>query len=99
MSSIIYQFFKKEHRGTDKKKARFLHAKNRARHRYNIDYTEQMEKQFLQQIQHNRTKARRQSNTKAIHVVSYRNKNFAIVYDRKEKSIITFLPGGVDILH
>jgi len=84
-----------KNRGSNRKIARFYHARNKAKIRYNIDLTKKLNKHFIKLIQQNKTeKAYKQSNTKTIHTVQYMNKKYNIVYDRKEKSIITFLPQG-----
>ena len=78
----------------NKKKSQHKHARKRALERYGIDYSENLKNEL-------RGKIKRKSQAKFLYKSSLRvsvweiehnDNKFKVVYDKKRKNIVTFLP-------
>ena len=73
------------------------HARARARQRYNLEINSDARKEILKKIQNNETKGiKHYSNTKILHMVNYNNQIVFVIYSKKHKQILTFLPRDCD---
>jgi hypothetical protein len=77
----------------EKQKAERVHAKRRAKSRYNLDFTKEVRRAFNTIIHNNKAKFLwRQSRRVSVFEVPYENKTYKVVYDKLRGEIVTFLP-------
>lgn len=75
-----------------KRRSEKLHAKKRAKQRYKIDLSHEEYEALCRQIRDGESIfVKKQSNTRTIHDVTYKNKVMRAVYDKLRKCIVTFL--------
>ena len=80
-----------------KQQAERIHAKRRAKSRYNLDFTKEVRRTFNTIIHNNKAKFLwRQSRRVSVLEIPYENKTYKVVYDRTRKEIVTFLPIEVE---
>lgn len=73
--------------------AQRLHAKKRASQRFGLALTTADLRQIAESIRRgNSTPIERQSNRVTLHRVEFKGEQYRVVYDRKRKEIVTFLP-------
>ena len=76
-----------------KKTCQRIHAKRRLEERFGLTINRHQMRELVQQIHAGRAEhLETQSNRISIKVVSFQGKKFAVVYDGKRKTIVTFLP-------
>jgi hypothetical protein len=73
------------------------HAKARAYQRYNLEINGEARREILKKIQNNETKGiKHYSNRKILHMVNYNSQIIFVIYSKKHKQILTFLPRDCD---
>lgn len=78
--------------GGGKARAQFIHAMRRAKERYGIEYTQELKKDFIHQIQTSQAvHVEKKSGRVSTFLVNYQGKVLKVVYDNKRKEIVTFL--------
>jgi hypothetical protein len=78
-----------------KHKAQILHARRRAKERFDLELTPKLRRQLIADIQAGRAWfVYRQSNRVSIWRVAVGKLTARVVYDSVRKSIVTFLPKG-----
>lgn len=76
----------------NKSKAQVIHAKRRAKQRYNISLNAGNYKALIKRVHNQKAQILyRQSLRISIKMIEYENKNLYFVYDNKRKKIVTFL--------
>lgn len=76
-----------------KEEAQKRHGKNRAKERFDIDLSDEDLARIIAQIKRGESEfVRRQSERLTLHRVVVGESNPVVVYDRKRKTIVTFLP-------
>jgi hypothetical protein len=83
-------------RAPSKRVAQFLHARARARERYGLSLTWEDVDRIVKCIQQRQSVALVSRTCKRITVwdVLYEGRTVRVVYDRRERNLITFLPEG-----
>jgi len=94
--SLYAGMVRKLKRGTrnDRRVNQRVHAKRRAKERYDIDLTTEDLREMSRNIQNNDVETHRGSitNTRTFHVLNWRGQELPVVYDKIRKVVVTFLP-------
>lgn len=76
-----------------KKRNERIHAKKRAKERFNLDLTSKLRRLIVNKIQNREsTLIEIKSNTRTLHKVKVKGEDYIVVYDKKRQEIVTFLP-------
>ena len=76
-----------------KAKSQVVHAQRRALERYGLNVNEKTNRQFVNMIQAGKaTLLQKQSLRVAKYRIEFEEKTYIVIYDRKRKTIVTFLP-------
>ena len=76
-----------------KKKSQEKHAKIRAFERYGLTLNKSEMQQLASQVKKNKAKAIKQiTNRVSLAIVTWKDIDYPVIYDRMRKTIVTFLP-------
>lgn len=74
------------------------HVRRSFRVRWDIDLTDELHRQFVQQINKGRCRLiEKQSNRISVWGLVYNDEEMSVVYDKQRKMLVTVLPKGADI--
>lgn len=80
-----------------KAKAQQRHARRRARERFGIEFTQQVEEDVVKRIQAGEaTLARKQSNRVSVFFLDIQGQEMAVVYDKQRKTVVTLFTAEME---